>query len=130
MKIRVDTSEAPSTNSLLSQAIIANGFIFTGGFIHTTSDGKLVGDTVEEKVHQIMKNLKAVLNAAGADLDDVVKATVYVTDITDLPKLNEVYKTYFTEPLPAREGVCVKALPLGATCEISMIAVKKTSTVY
>ncbi len=71
-----------------------------------------------------MKNLAAVLKAADADFSHVVKATVYVTDIAELPKLNEVYRTYFTEPFPAREGICVKALPKGASIEISMIAFK------
>ena len=125
MKKRISTDKAPATPSLLSQAIEANGFIFTSGFVHSTSDGKLLKGSIDEKVHQIMKNLKAVLNAAGTDFDSVVKAIVWVTDIADLPKVNEIYKTYFTEPLPAREGICVKALPLGASIEISMIAVKE-----
>lgn len=124
MKKRITTEAAPNTNALLSQAIEANGFIFLSGFIHTTPDGKLVEGSTEEKVKQIMKNIEAVLQQAGVGLSNVVKVTVYVTDIAELPILNEVYKTYFTEPLPAREGICVKALPLGATIEISMIAAK------
>ena len=72
-----------------------------------------------------MKNLTAILKAADSDFSHVVKVNVYVTDISELPKLNEVYKTYFTsEPLPAREAVCVKALPLGASIEMSLIASK------
>jgi 2-iminobutanoate/2-iminopropanoate deaminase len=124
MKKGISTDKAPGTPSLLSQAIEANGFIFTGGFIHSTLEGKLVEGSVDEKVHQIMKNLEAVLTAAGVGFNDVVKAIIWVTDIADLPKVNEVYKTYFTEPLPAREGICVKALPLGASIEISMVAAK------
>ncbi|MEO6508667.1 MAG: Rid family detoxifying hydrolase [Patescibacteria group bacterium] len=124
MKKLISTDKAPGTPSLLSQAIEANGFVFTSGFIHTTLEGKLVEGTIEDKVRQIMKNLEAVLAAAQVNFDDVVKVIVWVTDIADLPKVNEVYKTYFTEPLPAREGICVKALPLGASIEISMIAAK------
>lgn len=125
MKKKVETTEAPQAPGLLSQAIDSNGTVFVAGQIHCTSDGKLVEGSTEEKVHQIMKNLAAILTAAGADFSNVVKVNVYVTDISELPKLNEVYKTYFTkEPLPVREAVCVKALPLGASIEISLIATK------
>ena len=122
MKQAVTTNKAPGTPSLLSQGIIANGFLFTAGFIHTTADGKLIEGSTEEKFRQIMKNLEEVLAAAGTDFDQAVKVIVYVTDIAELPVLNEVYKTYFTEPMPAREGICVKALPLGASIEVSMVA--------
>lgn len=122
MKQEITTNKAPGTPSLLSQAIIANGFIFTGGFIHSTVEGKLIEGSTEDKVRQVMKNLEEVLKAAGVGFENVVKATIYVTDIAELPVLNEVYKTYFTQPLPAREGICVKALPLGASIEISMVA--------
>ena len=125
MRKRISTDKAPGTPSLLSQAIEAKGFIFTGGFIHATTDGKLVEGSVDDKVHQIMKNLEAVLTAAGVSFNNVVQAIVWVTDIADLPKINEIYKTYFIEPLLAREGICVKALPLGASIEISMVAVKE-----
>ena len=124
MKTKVDTAEAPSAVGLLSQAIISNGTIYISGQIHSVGGGKLIEGSTEDKVHQIMKNLAAILKAAGADFSNVVKATVYVTDISELPKLNEVYKTYFTDPFPAREAVCVKSLPLGATMEISMVAIK------
>ena len=122
MKTKVETPNAPQAPGLLSQAIVSNGLIFVAGQIHSTPDGKLIEGSTEEKVHQIMKNLSEILKAAGADLSNAVKVTVYVTDIAELPKLNEVYKTYFSDPQPAREAVCVKALPLGATIEISLIA--------
>lgn len=125
MKTKIDTSEAPQAPGLLSQAVVSNGIIYVAGQIHNAPDGKMVERTTEEKVHQIMKNLQAVLKEAGADFSNVVKVNIYVTDISELPKLNEVYKTYFTtEPLPVREAVCVKALPLGASIEISLIAEK------
>lgn len=126
MKTKIETSEAPAASGLLSQAVVTNGTIYVAGQIHNTTDGKLIEGSTEEKVHQIMKNLAAILKAADADFGDVLKVNVYVTDISDLPKLNEVYKTYFTaEPLPAREAVCVKALPLGSSIEMSLIAFKE-----
>ena len=125
MKIKIETPDAPTAPGLLSQAVVNNGLIYVAGQIHSNSDGKLIEGTIEEKVHQVMKNLDAILKAADSDFSHVVKVNVYVTDISELNKLNEVYKTYFTsEPLPAREAVCVKALPLGASIEMSLIASK------
>jgi 2-iminobutanoate/2-iminopropanoate deaminase len=72
-----------------------------------------------------MKNISAVLEAAGATLDDIVKVVIYVTNMAVMPELNEAYPTYFTNPLPVREAVCVAALPLGANIEISVIAAKQ-----
>ncbi len=122
MKQKVTTNDAPQAPGLLSQAIISGDFIFVAGQIHTTPDGKLIEGTTEEKVHQIMKNIGAVLKAAKADFDNVVKVTIYVTEISIMKELNPVYSSYFTEPFPAREAVCVKELPLGANIEISVIA--------
>lgn len=125
MQTKVETKNAPAAHGLLSQAVVSNGIIYIAGQIHNTPDGKLVEGTTEEKVNQVMKNLQAILKAADADFTNVLKVNVYVTDISVLPKLNEVYKTYFTqEPLPVREAVCVKALPLGASIEISLTAGK------
>lgn len=119
---RVSTGKAPKAIGLLSQAIISNGFVYTSGQVHVSPDNTLVGETTEEKTHQVMKNLEAILQAAGVGFSEVVKATVYVTDLSLMPKLNAVYPEYFSDPLPAREAVCVKKLPLGADLEISVIA--------
>ncbi len=124
MKKEVKTSKAQSAPGLLSQAIITGNFIYTSGMIHLTPDGKLLSGTTAEKFKLVMNNLNEVLKAAGADFDDVVKVTIYVTDIAFVPVLNPIYKTYFREPFPAREAICIKALPLGADIEISMVAVK------
>ena len=124
MKTKVETAKAPKAIGPYSQAVIAGNLIFTSGQIHLTSEGKLLKGTIEEKTHQVMKNLKAVLEAAGVTFADVVKTTIYIIDMTDYAKLNEVYGSYITDPFPSRETVSVKALPLGATLEISMIAVK------
>jgi 2-iminobutanoate/2-iminopropanoate deaminase len=80
--------------------------------------------TIEEQAHQIMKNLKGILEQAGVSFANVVKTTIYVTDMTVYGKVNEVYGNYMKEPYPARETVCVKELPLRAKIEISMIASK------
>ena len=83
-----------------------------------------MGNSTEEKVAQIMKNIETILKATDTTLDNVVKVVIYVTDMSVMPDLNKVYPTYFKEPYPVREAVCVKALPLGANIEISVIAEK------
>ena len=125
MRTKIETSKAPLPGSApYSQAIAAGNFIFTAGQLHLTPDGKLVEGTIEDKTHRVMKNLQAVLETAGVTFADVVKTTIYVTDMADYKKVNEVYASYFSPPYPARETVCVIALPLGAKVEISMIAMK------
>ena len=124
MKIKIETSNAPKAIGPFSQAVIENSFVFTSGQIYLTTEGKLLEGTIEEQTHQIMKNLKAILEKAGVSFKDVVKTTIYVTDMTTYGKINEVYGSYMIEPYPARETVCVKKLPLGAKVEISMIAKK------
>lgn len=125
MKQQVSTDKAPGAAHIMSQAVISNGFIFVAGQVHNTVDGGLVGGFPDEKLAVVMKNISTILEAAGAALDDVVKATIYVTDMSLMPKINEAYPAYFKESLPAREAVCVKELPLGASIEISVIAEKK-----
>lgn len=124
MKQAFSTNEAPGAPAFLSQALVSNGSIFVAGQIHALPDNTLVGDTTEEKVAQIMENIAAILKAADATLDDIVKVVIYVTDMAVMPDLNKVYPTYFKEPYPVREAVCVAALPLGASIEISVIAAK------
>lgn len=125
MKTKVVTVGAPPAGqSPHSQAIIAGNFVFTQGSIYLTPEGKLLEGTIEEQIHQIMKNLSAILEAAGVSFVDVVKTTIYVIDMSIYGKVNEIYGSYLSDPYPARETVCVKELPLGAKVEISMIAVK------
>ncbi len=107
-----------------SQAIVANNFVFTQGVISLTPEGKMLEGTLEEQVDQIMRNLQAILEAAETSLENVIKATIYVTDMSIYGKVNEVYKSYFSDPYPARETVGVKELPLGAKVEISLVAVR------
>ena len=123
MKQKIETDKSPKAVGPYSQAIINGNLVFTSGQIHLTPDGKLLDGTIEEQTHQVMKNLKNVLEKAGITFNEVVKTTIYVTNMSDYGKINEVYGGYMTEPFPARETVCVKELPLGAKVEISMIAI-------
>ena len=109
---------------ILSQGIVSGDFIFVSGQVHANDELQLVGDTVAEKVAQIMQNIQTVLEAFGSKTDDIVKVVIYVTDMAIMPELNEVYPIYFTKPYPVREAVCVSALPLGASIEFSVIAEK------
>lgn len=128
MKRKVETTGAPKATGPFSQAVINGNMVFTSGQVYLTPDGKLLEGTIEEQIHQVMKNLKAILEAGGAGFDDVVKTTIYVTDMANYGKINEVYGSYFSKLYPARETVCVKELPLGAKLEISMVAIKKYSS--
>lgn len=124
MKERVSTDNAPKADHILSQGIVSNGTVYVAGQIHSKPDGTMVDGSVKEKVEQIMQNISAILKASGTDLNNIVKVVIYVTDMAQIPELNEVYPTFFTEPYPVREAVCVQALPLGATIEISVVAEK------
>ena len=86
--------------------------------------GQIVGNTIEQQTQQIFKNMNAVLSAAGYSLDDVVKTTVFLTNIDDFATVNAVYGRYFTTEAPARSAVAVMALPKGAMVEIEAIAIK------
>ena len=123
MKV-ISTKDAPDA-PFLSQALTIGDLILVSGQIHSLPDNTLVGKTTTEKVAQIMKNISAILNAAGSGLENVVKVVIYVTDMSVMPELNKIYPTYFKEPFPVREAVCVQALPLGATIEMSAIATRE-----
>lgn len=125
MKTQVSTSKAPKAIGPYSQAIIYDNFVFTSGQIYLTPGGTIVEGTIEEQTHQVMKNLKAVLEAAGTSLGEVVKTTMYITNMSDFGEINTVYKSYMTKPYPARETVGVKELPLGTKIEISMVSIKR-----
>ncbi len=124
MKTKIETSKAPKAIGPYSQAIIDGNLVFTSGQIYLTPEGKLLEGTIEEQIHQIMKNLQAVLETAEVSFSHAVKTTIYVTDMSIYGKVNKIYGSYFQTPYPARETVCVKELPLGAKIEISMTAVK------
>ena len=119
---KIYTEKAPAAVGPYSQATVVNGMVYTSGQIALVSEtGELAGDSIEEQAEQIMKNLVAVLEAAGTKPENVVKTLCFLTDINDFAAFNEVYAKYFTEK-PARSCVGVSSLPKGAKCEVEVIA--------
>ena len=121
----IATKEAPAAIGPYSQGIKAQGsFIFTAGQIPLNpQSGEIVGETIAEQTHQALKNLRAVLQAAGAKMENVVKTTVFLADIQDFAAMNEVYAQYFTDNPPARSAFGGNDLPKGVKIEIECIAV-------
>lgn len=123
MREAVATSDAPAAIGPYSQAIVAGGFLFVSGQIPLDpATGRLVSGTIAEETRRVFDNLAAILTAAGAGFDDVVKTTVYLSDMADFTAMNEVYATYFSAPAPARATVQAAALPKGVRVEIDLIA--------
>lgn len=123
MKEVVSTKEAPAAVGAYSQAIRANGLVFTAGQIPLTPDGNLLEGTIEEQTRQCLDNVEAILEEAGTGLDNVVKVTVFLDDIDDFDEMNETYSTYFDEDPPARSAVEAGNLPKGVGLEIEAVAV-------
>ncbi len=125
MKTVINTTTAPEPIGPYNQAVIAGGLIFVSGQIpldHTT--GNLITDDVSAATKLVLNHIKAILNEAGADFSHIVKTSIFLKDMNDFAKVNEVYGTYFTTDFPARETVQVAALPKGVQVEISVIAAK------
>lgn len=123
MKQEVKTERAPQAIGPYSQAILAQGFIFVSGQIHLNpKTGEMVSGSIKEQTKQVLENIKAILEAAGSSLDNVVKTTVFLQDMNDFASMNEVYATYFRPPYPARSTVQVARLPRDARIEIEAIA--------
>ena len=129
MKI-VSTKDAPQAIGPYSQAIEANGFVYTSGQIALRPDGTMEERGIEHQTHQVMKNLFYVLEAAGATFADVVKTTIYLADMDDFATVNEVYAHYFGDHKPARSTIAVKTLPKNALVEIECIALASTNYSY
>lgn len=118
----VSTNNAPNAIGPYSQAVKANGLLFTSGQIAINPETNTVeATTIEEQTEQVCKNLKAVVEAAGSDMTKVVKTVCFLADINDFAKFNEVYGRYFVSK-PARSCVAVKDLPKGVLCEVELIA--------
>lgn len=118
----VATSSAPNAIGPYSQAVKANGLLFTSGQIAINPATNTVeAKTIEEQTTQVCENLKAVVEAAGTDMSKVVKTVCFLADINDFGTFNEVYGKYFTSK-PARSCVAVKDLPKGVLCEVELIA--------
>lgn len=123
MKRIIETSLAPKPIGPYSQAVMANGFLFTSGQIAIDpSTNEYFERDVEFETHLVMKNLQAILDEVGLDFSRVVKTSIFLKDMNDFSKVNAIYSSYFTGNYPARETVQVSVLPKNARVEISMIA--------
>jgi len=118
------TPDAPAAIGPYSQGTFAGNLVFTSGQLPVTSDGVLILDDVAKATRQSLVNVRAVLEAAGARLDDVVKITIYLRDMADFAAVNEVYAGFFEDPAPARSCVQVARLPKDAPIEIEALAVR------
>lgn len=122
---QIATSAAPAAIGPYSQAIEANGFIYTSGQLPIdTSTGVFAEGGVREQTQQSLKNVQEILREAGTDLANVVKTTVFLADMNDFAAMNEVYAKFFKAPFPARSAIAVKTLPKNALVEIECVAVK------
>lgn len=119
----VHTNQAPGAVGPYSQAIIANGFVYTAGQAALVPGTKSLREGgIREQTQQTLENVKAILEAAGSGMDKVLKTTVFMVDLKDFAAMNEVYATFFKGTPPARSTVQVAALPLGALVEIETVA--------
>ena len=125
MKKIIFTENAPAPIGPYSQAVLSGNTLYVSGQIPLNpKSGELVMNSIEEQTKQVMENLKAVLSEAGMSFDNVVKATIFITDMNDFSKINGIYGSYFSEEnAPARETVQVSRLPKDVNVEISVIAV-------
>lgn len=123
MKLRIQTETAPAAIGPYSQAIRANGLVFCSGQIPIDpATGKFVAGGIAEQTEQVLKNLSAVLEAAGSTLERVVKTTVFLADMAEFAEMNEVYGRFFTGQTPARATVAAAGLPRDARVEIEAVA--------
>lgn len=121
---KVQTEKAPAAIGPYSQAVVIGDLVFTSGQIPINPEtGAIEGATIKEQAHQVCKNLKAVLEAAGSSLDKAVKTVCFLKEMSDFAEFNEVYAEYFTGK-PARSCVAVKEIPKGALVEVEVIAEK------
>ena len=119
----ISTTQAPAAIGPYSQAIVTGKLVFVSGQVPIDpATGKVVVGDIRAEARQSLTNVAAVLGAAGCSTSDVVKTTVYLTDMADFAAVNEVYESFFSRPYPARSAVAVKALPKGARVEVECIA--------
>ncbi|ATX79563.1 2-iminobutanoate/2-iminopropanoate deaminase [Mariprofundus aestuarium] len=119
----IQSDSAPKAVGPYSQAVLFGGVLYASGQIGLDPEaGKLVSDDVESQARQVTKNLSAVLSEAGASLSDILKVNIFLTDMGDFPRVNEIYAAWLGEHRPARATVAVAALPLGAKVEMDLIA--------
>jgi 2-iminobutanoate/2-iminopropanoate deaminase len=125
-KTEIKAKNAPSAIGPYSQAVEIDGFIYCSGQIGVNpKTGEIVKGGIKEQTKQIFENLTKILIAAGAGADDVVKITVFMTDLSEFKEMNDLYSTYFKKPYPARSTVQVVKLPKGVKIEVEAIAYAK-----
>ncbi|RAL23172.1 RidA family protein [Thermoflavimicrobium daqui] len=122
---KIETKNAPQAIGPYSQAIQVGDFIYTSGQIPLTPEGELVGADIETQTHQVLKNIQAVLDQAGSDLTQVIKTTLFIKDMDQFSKINQIYGEYFSEHKPARSCVEVARLPKDVLIEMEVVALKK-----
>ncbi|NTW33382.1 MAG: RidA family protein [Bacteroidetes bacterium] len=123
MKKAINISGAPKPIAPYSQGILCNGFLFVSGQIPLSPfTGELITGDIQEQTKQVMENVLTILKEAGMDFSNVVKASIFLSDMNNFAKVNDVYGTYFNEVPPARECVQVACLPKNVDIEISVIA--------
>ncbi len=121
----INTKDAPAPIGPYNQAVVAGNFLFVSGQIALLpGTDNLANKSIEEEATQVMNNLKAILVEAGVDFSNVVKTTIFLSDMSLFAEVNNIYASYFTGNYPARETVAVKGLPKNVNVEISMIAAK------
>lgn len=118
----INTKQAPEALGPYSHATEINGFIFTSGQIPLNTKGEIVSEDVQVQTKQVFENLKVVLDAAGSDLESVIKATIFIKDMNEFQQINEVYGEFFSSHQPARSCVEVARLPKDVKVEIELIA--------
>lgn len=124
-KKAVESLDAPKVGAPYSQGIIAGDFVFLAGQIGTDPKTGNLTEGIEAQTEQVLKNLEAVLKASKSDLNNVVKTTIFLADINDFAKVNEIYGRYMPQPFPARSTVQVAKLPRDARIEIEAVALIK-----
>ena len=120
----ISTDKAPAAIGPYSQAIEVNGMVFTSGVIPVDPQTGVIPATIEEQANQAFSNLKNLIEASGASIDKVIKTTVFIKEMNDFGKINEIYATYFKEPFPARSCVEVARLPKDVMLEVEAIVAK------
>ena len=120
----ISTDKAPASIGSYSQAIEVNGMVFTSGVIPVDPQTGVIPATIEEQANQAFSNLKNLIEASGATIDKVIKTTVFIKEMNDFGKINDIYATYFKEPFPARSCVEVARLPKDVMLEVEAVVAK------
>lgn len=126
MRKIINSEKAPKAVGPYSQANVANGFCYVSGQLGLVPEtGVMAGGDVEAQARQALTNVRTILDAAGSTMDDVVKVTMFLTDMNDFAKVNEIYAEFFNAPYPARSAFQVAALPKEGLVEFEVVAIAK-----